>query len=73
MPNNQWVSPRGDRWAVHSEKTGRDSRIFATQREAMDYATGVAKKQKSELIVQGRDGRIREKRSFGNDPNPPRG
>lgn len=71
MGNNQWVSPRGDGWAVHKENSERDTKHFKTQKEAQDFARGVAKNQKSEVIVQRPDGRIRSKDSYGNDPCPP--
>ena len=31
-----------------------------------------AKRAKSEVVLHGRDGRIRSKDSYGNDPIPPR-
>ena len=37
------------------------------------WGTEAAKKSKSELFVHGRDGRIRERNSYGNDPYPPKG
>ena len=72
MGKNQWVSPRGDKWAVHGEGNARDTKLFDTQREAEAFGRKIASNQKSELITQGRDGRIRSKDSFGNDPCPPR-
>ncbi|MFT9818182.1 four helix bundle protein [Lysinibacillus sp. NPDC056185] len=33
----------------------------------------IAINQKSELLVHNKQGRIREKNSYGNDPYPPRG
>lgn len=72
MGKNQWVSPRGDKWAVHGEGNQRDTKQFATQREAISYARSIAINQKSELITQGRNGKIRSKDSYGNDPYPPR-
>nr|MDC2856665.1 DUF2188 domain-containing protein [Ningiella sp. W23] len=39
----------------------------------MQWAKGVAQNQKSELYVHGKDGKIREKNSYGNDPHPPKG
>lgn len=71
MGKNQWVSPRGDKWAVHGEGNQRDTKQFATQREAISYARSIAINQKSELITQGRNGKIRSKDSYGNDPCPP--
>lgn len=72
MGTNQWVSPRNGRWAVHGEGNQRDTKLFDTQADAWEYAKRIAKNQQSELIVQGRDGRIRSKDSYGNDPFPPR-
>ena len=31
------------------------------------------KQDRTELVIHGEDGRIREKSSYGNDPNPPKG
>ncbi|WP_409425918.1 DUF2188 domain-containing protein [Pseudoalteromonas sp. RW-H-Ap-1] len=51
----------------------RASKHFDTQAEAIQWAKGVAQNQKSELYVHGKDGKIREKNSYGNDPHPPKG
>ena len=73
MGKNQWVSPRDKgKWAVHGEGNAKDTKIFDTQKAAQDYAIDIAKNQKSEVIVQGKDGKIRSKDSYGNDPFPPR-
>lgn len=72
MGKNQWVSPREGGWAVHGEGNERDTKHFPTQNQARDYAREIAKNQKSEVIVQGTDGRIRSKDSYGNDPYPPK-
>lgn len=72
MGKNQWVSPRENGWAVHGEGNTRDTKLFNTQKEATDYARNIATNQKSEVIVQGTDGRIRSKDSYGNDPCPPK-
>jgi hypothetical protein len=47
--------------------------VHATQAEAIAAATQIAKNQKTELYIHGRDGRIREKNSFGADSFPPKG
>ncbi|MDP1898635.1 MAG: DUF2188 domain-containing protein [Sulfurimicrobium sp.] len=44
-----------------------------TQQEAINRARGIAVNQQSELFIQGRDGQIRERNSYGNDPYPPKG
>lgn len=56
-------------------KKGGSSRVtrrFNTQKEAISYAKEVSKNQGAELYIHRRDGLIREKNSYGNDPLPPR-
>lgn len=72
MGKNQWVSPRDGGWGVHGEGNEKDTKLFKTQEGAHDYAKEIAKHQHSELIVQGRDGKIVSKDSYGNDPCPPK-
>lgn len=72
MGKNQWVSPRENGWAVHGAGNTRDTAIYDTQREAQERARTIAQNQHSEVIVQGQNGRIRSKDSYGNDPCPPR-
>nr|DAS43700.1 MAG TPA: protein of unknown function (DUF5633) [Caudoviricetes sp.] len=72
MGKNQWVSPRNGKWAVHGEGNSRDTKLFDTQAEAAACARKIAKNQKSERIVQKRNGQIASKDSYGNDPCPPR-
>ena len=56
-------------------KTGADrvTKRFDTQHEAIEAARELARKQKTELYIHGKDGRIRERDSFGDDPFPPKG
>ncbi len=71
---NQHVVPRGGRWAVRREGSERVTSVHRTQREAIDVARGIARNQKGELLIHGRDGRIRARDSSGgSDPNPPKG
>lgn len=73
MGKNQWVTKRGDKWAVVGEGNSRATSLHSTQREAIDSGRQTAKNQRSELIIQGKDNRIREKNSYGNDNYPPKG
>lgn len=70
--SNQHVVPNGDIWQVKSEGSTRATKNFNTQREAIDYARDITRNQKSELVIHGRNGQIRDKDSYGNDPYPPR-
>jgi hypothetical protein len=49
------------------------TKVTATQKEAEKVAIIIATNQKSEVIIHGRDGKIREKNSYGNDPKNVKG
>jgi hypothetical protein len=66
------VVPREDGWAVQSEGSSRAASVHDTQREAVEAAREMAQNQEAELVIHGRDGRIRERDSYGLDPRPPR-
>lgn len=61
------------KWGVRGEGNERITSIHDTQQEAIDRARGIAVNQQSELLIQGRDGQIRERNSYGDDPFPPKG
>lgn len=69
---NQHVVPLGNGWAVKGEGSKKFSVITETQKDAITVAKGIAKNNKSELVIHGKDGRIRDKDSYGKDPNPPK-
>jgi hypothetical protein len=69
---NQWVVRVGDQWGVRGEGNSKLTRITDTQKESINIATDIAKNQGSEVVVQNRQGQIRSKDSYGNDPNPPK-
>ena len=70
---NQHVVKRGKGWAVRGAGNSKDTVIKPTQREAIKAAKDIARNQGSEVLIHGRDGKIREKNSYGNDPHPPKG
>jgi hypothetical protein len=57
-----WVNKVGTK--VHSTHRKQDTATVAGRR--------LAKAKKAEHVIHGRDGRIREKNSYGRDPNPPK-
>ncbi|KLN59192.1 hypothetical protein WH96_18795 [Kiloniella spongiae] len=69
----QHVVPNGGKWSVRKAGAVRVTGVYDTQKEAVDKARDIAKKQHSELYIHGRDGRIRERNSYGKDPHPPKG
>jgi hypothetical protein len=72
MGKNQWVTTKGEKWAVVGEGNSKATSIHNTQKQAIQVAKVIAQNQKSELIIQGKDSKIREKNSYGNDPCPPK-
>jgi hypothetical protein len=71
MGKNQHVVKRDDGWAVRGEGNSRDTTHHDKQSDAINSARDIARNQQSEVVIHGRDGRIRDKDSYGNDPNPP--
>jgi uncharacterized protein YdaT len=69
----QHVVPSGGKWSVRRAGSSKASGTYETQREAVERAREIAQNQQTELYVHGRDGRIRERSSFGKDPYPPKG
>ena len=69
----QHVVPKGDKWAVRKAGASRASGTFKTQGAAIKEAKKLAKNQRTELYIHGKDGRIRERNSYGSDPAPPKG
>jgi len=70
---NQHVIPAEKGWAVLGEGNSRKTKNTETKNEAVVIARKIAINQKSELIIHGKDGKIKLKDSFGNDTFPPRG
>ena len=68
------VAPRGNEWTVTRHGASRATAVLDTQKEAVAKATAFAKGwRESQVVVRGTDGKIREERTYGTDPFPPRG
>lgn len=73
MGKNQHVTKHHDGgWQVKGAGNGKATKITETQMEAIKVAKEIAKHQKSEVVIHGTDGKIRDKDSYGNDPVPPK-
>jgi len=72
MGKNQHVVPHDKGWAVKGEGNQKATSIHKTQKDAIGTAKGIAKNQNSEVVIHGKDGKIRDKDSYGNDPFPPK-
>jgi hypothetical protein len=70
---NVWVVRNGPKFSI-KEEGSREALVPPTsQREAIRIARILATTNCSELIIQGRNGRIRARDSHGFDSFPPRG
>lgn len=72
MAKNQHVVKIDNRWGVKGEGNSRLTSIHNTQKQAISKARSIAKNQKVEVIIHGKDGKIRDKDSYGPDPYPPK-
>ncbi len=73
MGKNQWVVRHGDGWAQRGEGNSRVTRVFGRQDQAINASRDTAWREHSEMLIQGKNGQIRERNSYGRDPFPPKG
>jgi Uncharacterized protein conserved in bacteria (DUF2188) len=67
MPGkNQHVIPHVEGWAVKGEGNSRATRVFYTQREAIEFGREVAIKQRAELVIHNRKGEVRDRNNYRN-------
>lgn len=59
-------------WKVIAEKALKSSFTFDTKEEAIKKGKELCKKEKSELYIHNKDGKISNSNSYGNDPCPPK-
>lgn len=70
---NYHVVPDGKKgWSNKKEGSSRPKSRHRKQRAAIDAAKKQAKKDGVEVVIHRKNGRIRDKDSYGNDPCPPR-
>ena len=69
-----WVRQREDGdWEAKREGGERASGVHDTQAEAWEQAKDLARESNSEALLTNREGKIRERNTYGNDPHPPKG
>ena len=72
MKKSQHVVPHNNAWTVRKSGSSKVTKTFKTQTGAIKFAKSIAKNQKTELLIHNRQGKIRSKDSYGNDPCPPK-
>ncbi len=71
---NQHVTPhKNGGWQVKGAGNTKATARTETQADAIRIARDIATNKGSEVVIHGRNGQIREKNSYGNDPYPPKG
>lgn len=73
MGKNVHITPRPDGWAVISAGAERAAIIAPTQAAAAAVGRQMAINRESELFIHGRNGRIRERNTYGYDPESSKG
>ena len=73
MGKNQHVVSHGDGWAVRADGTDQPFAVFKTQGEAWEKAKSIARKERAEALLHGRNGVIRARNSYGHDPSRVKG
>ena len=69
---NIHVVPNGNGWVTKREGESRPASAHRTQTAAENAAKQVARREHGEVFTHRRDGTIRDRDSYGNDPFPPR-
>lgn len=59
-------------WSTKKEGAGRAGGRHATQGAAIEAAREQARRERVEVVIHRRDGKIRDSDSYGHDPFPPR-
>lgn len=70
---NQHVVKHEKGWAVKGAGNSKATKVVKTQSKAVEKAIEIAKNQKSEMFIHGRNGQIRERNTYGQDKFPPKG
>jgi len=76
MPDkkNYWTQKRPDgKWESKREGVSRASKVTNTQADAWTHSREKAAETQGEAFLKGRDGKIRERNTYGKDPFPPKG
>ncbi len=68
---NIHVVPRNEGWIVRKEGAIQPTSVHQTQKDAVNAARKIARNQKGQLVIHGRNGRVRERNNYGADQMPP--
>jgi len=72
MPRNIHTVPFDGNWAVKKEGQNKPISTHHTKERAQERGASIARHLKVEHVIHGRNGKIQDKDSYGNDPCPPK-
>ncbi len=64
-------NPKGG-WDVKKGGGEKSIKHFDKKQDAVDNGREISRNQRSEFLIHGRDGKIQQSDSHGNDPCPPK-
>ncbi len=67
--NQHVVGHESGGWAVTEEGATSPFAVFKTQSEAWERAKSIARKERAEALLHGRNGVIRARNTYGHDPS----
>lgn len=73
MAKDYWAGPHPDGWQVKGAGNSRANSVHSTQDEAWAAARTHARHSGGEAYLQGRNGQIRERNTYGHDPRSSKG
>jgi hypothetical protein len=71
--NQHVVGHESGGWAVKEEGAASPFAVFKTQSDAWEKAKSIARKERTEALLHGRNGAIRARSTYGRDPRRPKG
>lgn len=66
------VVPYRGKWAVREQGKSEVLSTHLTQREAEQHAKELARRDRTEVFIHGRNGQFQDRDGYGPDPCPPR-
>lgn len=67
------TTPSPEGWNNQRDGENLNAAPIPTKKAAVAAGRALAKELKTEHVIHKKDGTIREKNSYGNDPRPPKG
>ena len=73
MGRNQHVAIHDRGWAVTPEGAAAPSAVFKTQSAAWEKAKSIARRERSDAVLHGKDGHVRERSTYAAIPKSAKG